>query len=76
MSWSRVESNGELSFFVPLIFRRWGVEERMLRATHELAAEHGGRLKVTVDAGNEWAQLALLRAGFVEFPVRFYAYRP
>ncbi len=73
---ARVESNGELSFFVPLIFRRWGVEERMLRATHELAAEHGGRLKVTVDEGNEWASKALLRAGVVEFPLRFYAYRP
>ncbi len=71
----RVESNGELSFFVPLLYRRDGVEDRMLRATHELAAEYGGRLKVTVDEANEWARLALLRAGFEVFPVKFYAYR-
>ncbi len=72
----RVESNGELSFFVPRLFRGEGVEERMLRAAQELAPEFGGRLKVTVDVGNVWGSQALLRAGFQEFPVKFYAYRP
>ncbi len=53
-----------------------GRRVEQIDSPHKLAAEHGGRLKVTVDAGNEWASKALLRAGFVEFPVKFYAYRP
>ncbi len=72
----RVDSNGELSFYVPHDRRGRGVEQRMLRATHSLAEQFGGRLKATVDEGNTWAWQALREAGFREYPVRFLAYKP
>ncbi len=72
----RVDSNGELAFYVSKGFRGDGVERRMLEATHSLAGQFGGRLKATVDEGNTWAWQALKEAGFREYPVRFLAYKP
>ncbi len=71
----RVESNGELSFHVPKPLRKQ-VTRRMLLSAKRLSDDHGGRLKATVDASNYEAWMALLDAGFVEFPVKFLCYRP
>lgn len=72
----RVESNGEVSFFVPVVFRSSGVTLRMLRAILERADGFGGRLKAVVDEGNSEMWMALRAVGFREYPARFLAYKP
>ncbi len=72
----RIDSNGEVSFYVPKVFRASGVAVRMLKALLGRADEFGGRLKATVDEDNGFAALSLAQAGFRPFPVRFFAYKP
>jgi RimJ/RimL family protein N-acetyltransferase len=75
MGMVRIESNGEISFHVPKWLRETGVPYRMLTAAKTFAGDYGGRLKATVDEGNFEAWEALRLAGFVEYPVRFLAYK-
>jgi hypothetical protein len=65
----RIESNGELAFDATN-------PRAMLEELLPYAEMYGGRLKVTVDDGDTVKQRALEQAGFVEYPVKFYAYRP
>lgn len=67
----RIESDGSIAFHAPE-----GVAVRMLRATHPLCGRYGGRLKAVVDEADTERQVALERAGFTEFPAKFYAYKP
>lgn len=63
----RVDSNSELAFDATH-------PRSMLEAF--LAQWKGGRLKATVDQGDSVKALALSEAGFGEYPVRFFCYRP
>lgn len=67
----RIDSNGEVAFSAnPLL------ASRMLGELKAFAANYGGRLKVTVDAADRASAKALKDAGFREYPVRFFCYRP
>jgi GNAT superfamily N-acetyltransferase len=72
----RIESDGSLSFFVPKIMREDGVAKRMLaEVVKTYGGSYGGRLKACVDAGNVEAWQDLRDVGFVEYPVKFLAYK-
>lgn len=67
---ARIEPNGEV---VP-----YTLPERMRSLLAELephAVKHGGRLKLTLDPDDPLND-AVQEAGWAEYPVRFYCYRP
>ena len=68
---ARIDSNGEVAFSAEP-----ADAPALLRDLQPFAAEYGGRLKVTVDEADRAAIAALTEAGWGEFPVRFFCYRP
>lgn len=66
----RVDSNGEVAFDT-----HPSLMTAMLRELMPYASDFG-RFKVTVDRGDKTKARALEAAGFEEFPVRFFGYRP
>lgn len=68
---ARIDSNGEVAFSTE---PKWG--HKLLEDLLWFAKTYDGRLKVTVDEGDEDRAAALMRAGFVESSVRFFCYRP
>ena len=71
MGVARIDTNGEVAFSTE---PQWA--PRMLEELLWFADIYGGRLKATVDVGDAARHRALELAGFVEFPARFYCYRP
>lgn len=68
---ARIDSNGEVSFLCnPML------GSRLLDELKVYAPLYGGRLKVTLDAADRASAKALKDAGFREYPVKFYCYRP
>lgn len=66
----RIDSNGEVAFAAhPLL------TSKMLEELRPWAKANGGRLKVTLDAGDRDGAKALRDAGFREYPVKFFAWR-
>jgi RimJ/RimL family protein N-acetyltransferase len=68
----RIDSNGELAFHAETD----AAAHRMLDAAHQYAADHGGRLKASVDQADREKIRQLQQAGFEKYPVVFLAYRP
>lgn len=68
---ARIDTNGEIAFHADP-----KVAPLLLDELKPYALEHGGRLKATIDHGNTAAAKALEQAGFREYPVRFFCYRP
>lgn len=66
----RIDSNGELAFDAHIGCNVGA----MLREAATYARFYGGRLKANVDADDPRAAF-LERAGFMEYPVRFLAYK-
>lgn len=66
----RVDTNGEISFHVET-----GDAAEMLRRATVYADSNGGRLKAVIDAGDHDKAKALMDAGYLEHPVRFFSYR-
>lgn len=65
---ARIESNGEIQFETST----W--REHRLLADLKPFSDHYGRLKMTIDEGDpKWE--ALERAGWRQYPARFYVYR-
>ena len=68
----RIDSNGELAFHCD----NDDACVRMIQATHAYAGDYGGRLKASVDTGNERAWQMLAQAGYSEHPTRFLCFKP
>lgn len=67
----RIDSNGEMAFDGdPSLLAT------MLRELKYQEVGLGDRLKVTLDKGDRVKAKALKEAGFREYPVRFFCYRP
>lgn len=66
----RIDSNGEVAFHCnPLLGARLLGELKTYAKVH-------GRLKVTVDEADRASAKALRDAGFRQYPVKFFCYRP
>jgi len=67
----RIDSNGELAFEASHLLMPAMLRELLPHATY-----YGGRFKVTLDKDDKAKAKALKQAGFREYPVKFFCYRP
>ena len=72
---ARIDSNGEISYYVAPEYRELGYGTQIVQLACQLSGHH--RVKASVDGDNEAGIRTLLKAGFVEHPdVKFFLWRP